>query len=228
MSQSVSGTPRSGKPTAGFSLTPMRESAISITRRGFGLTRLPHLWHGPLLPTRSQARADLAGVPGRHSPRANSYHHHLNTQSPRANAHHGRARRSVDSFSNLAYAEGRHSFHLLSISVGQILAVIVLVLLTEGQIARIAGTDLTITVSTISESTSKGCLGGPLGCPDYAQFKVTRGQASQQITLYAAQTEAQRMGGIHRTNLFGYTLTLITLQQKQVVLDVEIERNPSP
>jgi len=46
-------------------------------RSAFALTGLSHPWHGPPVPAQSRVRAGLAGVHARHSPKPNSYHHHL-------------------------------------------------------------------------------------------------------------------------------------------------------
>jgi len=63
-------------------------------------------------------------------------------------------------------------------------------------------------------------LGGPIGCRDHVQLEVTQANISQQIILYAAQTEIQREQRVNRTNVSGYEITLITLQKKQVVLNI--------
>ena len=38
--------------------------------------------------------------------------------------------------------------------------------LREGQTAIVAGTGLTITARKVTDRSSVGCLGGPIGCPD--------------------------------------------------------------
>jgi len=86
---------------------------------------------------------------------------------------------------------------------------------------QIGGTDLTITAKAIRDLTAEGCLGGPIGCRDYVEAEVTRGKVSQQITLYTPQTEVQREQNVHRAKVFGYEITLIALQKKQVVLNIE-------
>jgi hypothetical protein len=98
--------------------------------------------------------------------------------------------------------------------------VLMLVLLAEGQTVQVTGTDLTITVRSVSDFTSEGCLGGPVGCLDNVQLEITGGTLSQQITLSAAHTEVQRDQGVNRTNVFGHEITLIALKKQQVVLDI--------
>ncbi len=52
---------------------PSAPGPRSAFRSAFGLTRLPRPWHGFSVVGQSRARARLAGVSGRHSPKANSY-----------------------------------------------------------------------------------------------------------------------------------------------------------
>jgi len=63
-------------------------------------------------------------------------------------------------------------------------------------------------------------LGGPVGCVDTVQLEITRGNLSQEITLSAAHTEIQKDQGINRSKVFGHEITLVTLKNKQVVLDI--------
>jgi hypothetical protein len=100
------------------------------------------------------------------------------------------------------------------------LPVLLLLLLEEGQTAQVPGTDLTITVRSVRDSTSQGCLGGPIGCPDNVQLEITRSNLNQQVTLSAVHTEIQRDQGVNRTEVFGHEITLVTLKNKQVVLDI--------
>jgi hypothetical protein len=93
-------------------------------------------------------------------------------------------------------------------------------LLAEGQTVQVAGTDLTIAVASVGDFTSQGCLGGPVGCLDTVQLEVTRGNLSQHITLSAAHTEIQRDQGVNHTKVFGHEITLATLKNKQVVLNI--------
>ncbi len=104
--------------------------------------------------------------------------------------------------------------------LGKFLEIILLVLLTEGQITGIKGTDLTIIVRSAKDFTSEGCLGGPVGCEDYVELEVVHRRERQQIILYRAQTEFQKQQGVDRTNLFDYDITLIALERKQVVLRI--------
>jgi len=95
-----------------------------------------------------------------------------------------------------------------------------IVLLAEGQTVQVPGTDLTITATSVRDLTSEGCLGGPMGCLDTVQLKIARDNLDQQITLSAAQTEIQRSQEINRTKVFGHEITLVSLKNKQVVLDI--------
>src|SRR5262245_36136610 len=100
------------------------------------------------------------------------------------------------------------------------LPVLLMVLLAEGQTVQVPGTDLTISAISVRDSTAQGCLGGPIGCVDTAQLKITRDNLSEQKTLSVAQTEIQRSQGINRTKVFDYEITLLNLKNKQVVLDI--------
>jgi hypothetical protein len=93
-------------------------------------------------------------------------------------------------------------------------------LLVEGQTVQVTGTDLTITVRSVKDLTSQGCLGGPIGCADTSQLEIGRGNQSQQITLSVAHTETLKDQGINRTTVFGHQINLVAVKNKQVVLDV--------
>ena len=116
-------------------------------------------------------------------------------------------------------------FRLISntviICLKQSLPALVLISLAEGQTAQVPGTGLTITVESVRDSTSQGCLGGPVGCLDTVQLEVTRGNLSQHITLSAAHTEIQRDQGVNRTKVFDHEITLVLLKNKQVVLNID-------
>ncbi len=92
-------------------------------------------------------------------------------------------------------------------------------LLAEGQTAQVPGTDVTITVGLVRDSTSQGCLGGPIGCLDTVQLEIASSNLRQQITLSAAHTEIQRDQGVSQTKVFGHEITLVAVNKKQVVLD---------
>ena len=105
--------------------------------------------------------------------------------------------------------------------LNQSLPVLLLALLAEGQTVQVAGTDLTIAVGSVGDFTSKGCLGGLMGCLDTVQLEVTRGNVSQHLTLSAVHTEIQRDQGVNRTKVFDHEITLVTLKNNQVVLNID-------
>ena len=92
----------------------------------------------------------------------------------------------------------------------QSLPVLLLVLLAEGQTVQVPGTDLTITATSIRDLASEGCLGGPVGCLDTVQLKITRDNLDQKITLSVAQTEIHRSREINRTKVFDHQITFGT------------------
>ena len=89
-----------------------------------------------------------------------------------------------------------------------------------GFAAQVTGTGLTITVESVRDFTSQGFLAGPIGCPDNVQLQITRSNVRQQVTLFAAHTEVQRNQEVNRTKVFDYNITLVTLNNKQVIIDV--------
>ena len=98
--------------------------------------------------------------------------------------------------------------------------VLLLVVLTEGQTVQVTGTDLTITVRSVKDFTSEGCLRGPIGCFDNVQLEITRGNLNQQIVLAAPHTELQSAKRVDRANVFGHEITLVSFKNNQVVLYV--------
>jgi len=60
-----------------------------------------------------------------------------------------------------------------------------------------------------------------MGCLDTVQLEVTRGNVSQHLTLSAVHTEIQRDQGVNRTKVFDHEITLVTLKNKQVVLNID-------
>jgi len=93
--------------------------------------------------------------------------------------------------------------------------------LNEGQIVQVPGTDLTIEATKVSNFTSEGCLGGPVGCPDQVHLKVTHNKQSDEIILYFAHTQFQTDQGVNRSQVFGYTIALTRLDGKQLTLSIE-------
>ena len=75
-------------------------------------------------------------------------------------------------------------------------------------------------VMDVNDFTSEGCLRGPIGCFDNVQLEITRSNLSQQIALAAPHTELQSAKRIDRVNVFGHEITLVSLKNKQVVLNV--------
>jgi hypothetical protein len=106
----------------------------------------------------------------------------------------------------------------------KVTAQVLAVTLIEEQTVDVRGTDLTIAVRKVSDFTSQGCLGGAVGCRDHVELEVMRGEESQQIVLYLAHTEAQRIQGIQQTSLFGYHIALMALHGRQVTLSIERKR----
>ncbi len=98
------------------------------------------------------------------------------------------------------------------------------VTLREGQVAPVAGTDLTIRVEQVTDLTSQGCLGGPVGCKDQVRLEISRGTERKTVVLYVAHTQLQRQEGVNQAQVLGYTITLAALRGKDVTLNI---RRPS-
>ncbi len=94
------------------------------------------------------------------------------------------------------------------------------VTLQEGDVASVAGTDLTVRVGRVTDLTSQGCLGGPVGCKDHALLEVTRGTERATVVLYVAHTQSQREQRVNQAHALGYTITLADLRGKRVTLDI--------
>src|SRR5574341_1382928 len=78
--------------------------------------------------------------------------------------------------------------------------------LKQGSRATFPGTDVKIEVKEVNDFTSKGCLGGPLGCPDQVRLGVSRGSQTQEVVLRRVQTPAQRTEGVDQARIFGYRI----------------------
>lgn len=95
-----------------------------------------------------------------------------------------------------------------------------MLVLAEGQAARVPGTDVTVAVLRVRDFTGEGCLGGPAGCPDHAEVEVTRGTETRRAVLHRAHTPAQRAQGVDRASVLGVDLVLTALAGRQATLAV--------
>ena len=100
----------------------------------------------------------------------------------------------------------------------RLLPALLLVLLAEGQTVQVPGTDLTITATSVRDFTSEGCLGGPIGCLDTVQLKITRDNLDQRITLSPVKTEIQRSRETNRSKVFDHEITLLKSDEFTSVL----------
>ena len=79
------------------------------------------------------------------------------------------------------------------------------------------GGDLTITVDSVTDLASKGCLGGPRGCPARVRLRVAHGESEQRLVLSSASAGSERGGAV----AFGYRFTLVRVQGDSATLRVE-------
>jgi hypothetical protein len=87
----------------------------------------------------------------------------------------------------------------------------------RGQPRAVAGTDLTITLESVVDLGSKGCLGGPLGCPSRARLRVAQGESERQLVVSSGATAQSRRAA----TAFGYRVSLVRAQGDTATLRVE-------
>ncbi len=90
--------------------------------------------------------------------------------------------------------------------------------LKQGATATLKEANITVTVTEVQDLTSAGCLGGPQGCPDRAHITVSSPESKQELKLDVAHTEMQRKQGVHQAIVFGYRVTLLSVQQDEATL----------
>ena len=88
----------------------------------------------------------------------------------------------------------------------------------RGQPRAVAGTDLTITLESVVDLASKGCLGGPLGCPSRARLRVAQGESERQLVVSSGATAQSRR---RAATAFGYRVSLVRAQGDTATLRVE-------
>jgi hypothetical protein len=87
----------------------------------------------------------------------------------------------------------------------------------RGQARAVAGTDLTITLESVVDLGSRGCLGGPLGCPSRARLRVVQAEKAEQLVVSSGATAQSRRAA----TAFGYRITLVRAQGDTATLRVE-------
>jgi len=95
--------------------------------------------------------------------------------------------------------------------------------LSEGQSIGFSQLGLRVEATKVSDFTSEGCLGGPIGCPDSIQLSITRDaqSAGQQVTLQVAHTGDQDARGINQADAFEYRITLMGMQNAVATLLID-------
>jgi hypothetical protein len=94
--------------------------------------------------------------------------------------------------------------------------------LVEGQNTKVLGTDIFIKALKVDDLTGRGCLGGPLGCADRAELEVSRRLVRQNVILLSPKTAGVRSGGKDKAQAFGYTISLLRIDNKEITVRVEI------
>jgi hypothetical protein len=93
--------------------------------------------------------------------------------------------------------------------------------LKEGESAFVPGTQTKIVIQSVIDSTSSGCLGGPIGCRDRVTIEIHSGNKSEEVVLQLAKTDAQKERKIDQTSKHGKTIHLAKVNKKEVELVFE-------
>jgi hypothetical protein len=93
--------------------------------------------------------------------------------------------------------------------------------LRQGATGTLEHANITVTMLEVSDLTSAGCLGGPVGCPDHARIRVSDRNSEQELKLYTAHTEHQRKTGVNQATVFGYRITLQSVRHYEATLILE-------
>ena len=94
--------------------------------------------------------------------------------------------------------------------------------LVEGQSSKVLGTDMFIKALNVDDLTGRGCLGGPLGCADRVEVEVSRYFIRQTFNLLSPKQGGVSQAGKDKATAFGYTFSLIRINDKSVTIRVEI------
>lgn len=94
--------------------------------------------------------------------------------------------------------------------------------LIEGQNTKVLGTDIFIQAVKVDDLTGRGCLGGPLGCADRVELEVSRRLVRENIILLSPKTAGVRSAGNDKAIAFGYTISLLRIDNKKITVRVEI------
>jgi hypothetical protein len=94
--------------------------------------------------------------------------------------------------------------------------------LVEGQSSKVVGTDIFVKAIKVDDLTGRGCLGGALGCADRSEIEVSRHLVRQNITLLSPKTAGVLKAEKNKAVAFGYTISLLTINDKKISIRVEI------
>jgi hypothetical protein len=93
--------------------------------------------------------------------------------------------------------------------------------LKETETSILPGTNITIAVKSVIDLTSKGCLGGPIGCRDRVIIEIIDGTKSQNVTLEIPKTPEQKKQKIDQTIINDKILRLTGINKKEADFVVE-------
>ncbi|HSE43313.1 MAG TPA: hypothetical protein VLH08_21315 [Acidobacteriota bacterium] len=83
----------------------------------------------------------------------------------------------------------------------------------EGQTIKLDDLDLQVSLKQIKNLESRGCQGGPIGCPVQAVLDVTREKENREIRL--SYQKGKKPAGI---KAFDYEFSLIRVQENKISL----------
>jgi hypothetical protein len=93
--------------------------------------------------------------------------------------------------------------------------------LKENETSILPGTNITIAVKSVIDLTSKGCLGGPIGCRDRVIIEIIDGTKSRNLTLEIAKTPEQKKQKIDQIIINDKILRLTGINKKEADFVVE-------
>jgi hypothetical protein len=80
---------------------------------------------------------------------------------------------------------------------------------------------LGVTVTSIDARTSSGCLGGPRGCTDAVDVRVTLESQEEVVRLRAPRTASEREARVDQARVFERVLALKELRPDRVPLTLQ-------
>jgi hypothetical protein len=97
------------------------------------------------------------------------------------------------------------------------------VALKQGETYTYPKTQLQIEVVKVQDLTGKGCMGGPRGCTDLAELKLTLEKESGDVTLIIPKTEDEKKQKVGQTEFHNHVISLVSVSNDQATLTIEVQ-----